>query len=282
MKSLLLYIFLVFSTNTFYGLVYEGFDLKAKKNAAFGQESTLGGLTDQGWYSAWQSHGTGKSLFNKKDLTLKGLNSVGGSAKVLGERKPNHIGKGYMIRQINEVFEDTAYGSFRVKPGYMSNDSIFGLLFTANLDDVNPRTSFFSICPKRFGSDLGVVGVGKKTYKISGGVACVKDSTYLVLWKMSSLPKAGDVGDISVRMWVLNEKQVAYFSKNNFKEIDLNLAEPGDKENQVCQHGRMNVIESKFSLVRGLVLVPYNYNLPSVTFDEIRISSKGFPEAVGL
>ena len=127
-----------------------------------------------------------------------------------------------------------------------------------------------------------MIGAKGKTYKAVEGIPCVKGQSYLVIWKMSGLPLVGDTSDISLSYWVLNTKQVEYFASKGFEIKYLNLAEPGALENNVCQFGRKDLKDTKRSLYKGIVMTPFIFNTNNVTFDEIRISTKGFMDAVGL
>ena len=126
----LLPILLVTASGSLFGELYEGFDLSGKANTSFGSKNMLGGETSIGWMSSWQL-GDGNVVFSKEDINFENLPSTGGSAKVIGERKENHIGKGYMIRQLSEGFVGTVLGSFRVKPGFLTKDSVWALIFIA-------------------------------------------------------------------------------------------------------------------------------------------------------
>tara|TARA_X000000950_G_C13833328_1_gene627119 strand:- start:447 stop:1430 length:984 start_codon:yes stop_codon:yes gene_type:complete len=262
--------------------IYEGFDMDSKYNVKIGKDSTTKGISSEGWLSTWQL-GNGNALYIKENIDFNGFKSEGGASKVIGERKENHIGKGFIIRQTANAYIDTVYGSFRVKPGHMSKDTVFGLLFTLpGVAETNIKNSLFAICPKRFGSKLGVVAVGKKAYKMSVGSPCIKGQEYLVVWKMTNLPVAGDSNGVSVSAWVLNKKQAEFFGASGMHNKDLNLAETGSAENQVCQFGRMNVKETKHSLYKGILVVPFNYNATNVVFDEIRFSKTSLSDASGL
>tara|TARA_B100001093_G_scaffold420374_1_gene412285 strand:+ start:938 stop:1807 length:870 start_codon:yes stop_codon:yes gene_type:complete len=262
--------------------IYEAFDFKAKNNTGFREGNLIGGLTSAGWMSSW-TIGDGTAKYVKDSLVFSGLESNGGSAKVIGERKENFIGKGSLLRQMSVPFTGTVYGSFRVLPAHFMEDSIFGLIFTLpNAAEFNPRNALFSICPKRWGSSYGAVGVGKKVFKIQNGVPCEKNKKYLVLWKMTHLPEIGSSDGVTIAMWVLNEYQVEHFSENGFDERDLNLAASGKDSSNVLQIGRMNVKDSKYSLYKGVLLSPFTYNTTSVVFDEVRISTQSFAEAVGI
>ena len=127
-----------------------------------------------------------------------------------------------------------------------------------------------------------MIGAKGRTYKTLDGIPCVKGEPYLIIWKMSGLPSTGNSSDVSLVYWVLNKKQVEFFASKDFEMKYLNLAEPGSQEYNVCQFGRKDLKDTKRSLYKGIVLTPFVYNTTNVTFDEIRISSKGIKDAVGL
>lgn len=260
--------------------LYEGFDLTGKHNASFGQENIQAGINSYGWMSTWQI-GKGNATFSNEDITFDNLYSTGGSAKVIGERKEQHIGKGFLMRQLSEGYAGSVYGSFRVKPGFLTKDSVFGILFALpNVEEMSPKNALFSIVPKRWGSPFGMIGAGGRTFKITDGAPCQNGEGYLVIWKMTNVPKPGDLDSVTLSFWVLNQSQAEYFSLNNFDERKLNLAEPGSKENQVSQYGRQDIKDTKRGIFKGVVLVAFNYNVTNVLFDEIRISSKSLLDAI--
>lgn len=272
----LLPILLVTATGSLFGELYEGFDLSGKPNSSFGSKNMFGGQTSKGWMSSWQV-GSGDVVFSKEDINFENLPSTGGSAKIIGERKENHIGKGYMIRQLSEGFVGTVFGSFRVKPGFLTKDSVFGLLFSLpNVEEMSPKNALFSIAPKRWGSSFGMIGASGRSYKITDGEPCKKGQSYLVIWKMINVPKAGDSSTVTLSFWVLNESQANYYAGLEFDEKALNLAEPGPEKNQVSQYGRQDVKDTKRGIFKGVVLVPFNYNVTNVLFDEIFISKDRF------
>lgn len=285
MKQLILRcvtIFFLLKANLFANL-YEGFDFAGKKGLSLGQEGSYAGETSVGWMSSWQI-GSGDAVVSKKDISFKGLKSTGGSFVLKGERKnQNFFAKGYAIRQTQIAYVGDVYGSFRVIPGFITEDTVISMVFALpNTAEMSLRNGLFAISPKRWGGELGMIGAKGKTYKAVEGIPCVKGEAYLVLWKMSGLPSAGDTSDISLLYWVLNTKQVEYFASKGFEVKYLNLAEPGALENNVCQFGRKDLKDTKRSLYKGIVMTPFIYNTTNVTFDEIRISTKGFKDAVGI
>ena len=274
--------FILFSKIVLMGSLYEGFDLNTKKGSELGQAKALGGATSYGWMSSWQQ-GRSKAEFSKEDLHFEALASSGGSVKIIGERKESHIGKGYLLRQTDTAYSGTVYGSFRLKPGFFNKESVFGLVFSLpNVEEVSPKNGIFSICPKRWGGALGMIGAKGRNYKVVDGIPCEKGQKYLVVWKLSNLPMIGEASDLSMKFWVLNEAQVEYFAQCNFAENQLNLAEPGSAANEVCQFGRQDLKESKRSLYKGIVLIPFVYNVTNVLMDEFRIVSTNFADAVGF
>ncbi len=284
-KKLLIFIITLLSVSTLLnGLdLYEGFDCKGKKNLPFGEFGSLGGESSIGWMSTWQI-GNGNAVLSKKDISFSPLISSGGSAVVKGERKnQNFFANGYMFRQTDQAFEGEVFGSFRVVPGFMTEDTVVGMIFALpNTSDMSVRNGLFAICPKRWGGKLGMIGAKGKTYKVVEGSPCVNGEEYLVIWKMSGLPKTGEEGNVSLSFWVLNSKQVDYFSSKNFDEKLFNLAEPGSLENNVCQFGRKDLKSTKRSLYKGIILTPFVFNTTNVRFDEIRVSKNSIQDAVGV
>ena len=270
-------------SNSLFADLYEGFDFAGKKELSLGQEDSYGGATSSGWMSSWQI-GLGDAVVSKKDVQFNGLESTGGSFKLRAQKKnQNFFGKGYVIRQTQNAYEGDVYGSFRVIPGFMSEQTVIAMVFSLpNVAEMSVKNGLFAISPKRWGGELGMIGAKGKTYKAVDGVPCVKGEPYLVIWKMSDLPKAGDVSNVSLSYWVLNEKQVEYFASKGFESKSLNLAEPGALENNVCQFGRKDLKDTKRSLYKGIVVTPFVFNTNNVIFDEIRISTKGIKDAVGF
>ena len=165
----------------------------------------------------------------------------------------------------------------------MTEETVISMIFALpNTAEMSVKNGIFAISPKRWGGELGMIGAKGRTYKALDGIPCVKGEPYLIIWKMSGLPSTGSSSDVSLVYWVLNKKQVEFFASKGFEMKYLNLAEPGNKEYNVCQFGRKDLKDTKRSLYKGIVLTPFVYNTTNVTFDEIRISSKGIKDAVGL
>ena len=287
MNTIKITIFLIISflvsLGSLHGDLYEGFDFSGKKGLTLGEEASYGGETSSGWMSKWQI-GSGDASISKRDIQFPSLNSIGGSVKIKGERKnDNFFAKGFAFRQTDAAFVGDIYGSFRLVPGFMTEETVISMIFALpNTAEMSVRNGLFAISPKRWGSELGMIGAKGKTYKTVDGVPCVKGEKYLVIWKMSQLPALGDESDVSLSYWVLNAKQVEYFASKEFDNKSLNLAEPGALKHNVCQFGRKDLKETKRSLYKGILLVPFVYNTTNVTFDEIRISKIGIKDAVGF
>lgn len=263
--------------------LYEGFDFINKNEISIGKEGSFGGQTSTGWMSTWQA-GSGDAMVSKKDIHFKGLKSANGSVILKGNRvNQNFFAKGFVIRQIDKAYSGNVYGSFRIIPGFMTEETVISMIFALpNTAEMSVRNGIFAISPKRWGGELGMIGAKGRTYKALDGIPCVKGEPYLIIWKMSGLPSTGSSSDVSLVYWVLNKKQVEFFASKGFEMKYLNLAEPGALENNVCQFGRKDLKDTKRSLYKGIVLTPFVYNTTNVTFDEIRISSKGLKDAVGL
>ena len=282
-KSLILLIMASLSNGALLANLYEGFDFDAKKNESLGLTKTLSGATSYGWTNGWKL-GSGRALFSIEDISFDQLESTGGSVVIKGEkRNANFFGKGFATRQTNVAYEGEIYGSFRIVPGFMTEDTVVGMVFSLpNVAEMSVRNGLFAICPKRWGGPLGMVGAKGKTYKVVEGNPCLKGREYLVIWKMVDLPKMGDAADVSIEFWVLNTEQVDYFASKQFEDKFLSLAEPGDLKNQVSQYGRKDLKDTKRSLYKGIVMTPFVFNTNNVKFDEIKISTKGIKDAVGL
>ena len=284
-KQLILQIlaFLLLNQANLFANLYEGFDFTCKEGLSLGQQGSFAGKTSSGWMSSWQVR-SGDAVVSKKDILFKGLKSTGGSMVLKGERKnQNFFAKGYVIRQTEIAYVGDVYGSFRVVPGFMTEETVISMIFALpNTAEMSLRNGLFAISPKRWGGELGMIGAKGKTYKAVEGIPCVKGEPYLVIWKMSKLPAAGDISNVSLSYWVLNAKQVEFFASKSFETKYLNLAEPGAGRNNVCQFGRKDLKDTKRSLYRGIVMAPFVYNTTNVTFDEIRISTRGFKDAIGL
>ncbi len=279
-----LFIVAIFSTKfCFSDRIYEGFDFPITSGDLIGSsDSTRAGQTSAGWHSTWYS-ASGKSLALKDDIAIAGVHSAGGSAEVRGERKSNALGKGILLRQIDQGYVGDLYGSFRFRSGKLLRDSVVGLLLSLPSSELpTPRTATFAFCPKRWGGEFGMLGAGEgKVVKVESGVACKQDETYLVLWKLDNLPEPGKRRKIGLHMWVLNEAQATHFSTEGFDEAALTAAELGAEPGLVCQSAHRIIRDSKRGVFRGMLVSCFTTGLPRVSFDEIQISQDGFSAVVG-
>ena len=246
-------------------------------------DATRAGNTSHGWNSTWQVT-AGKPLTKTTDLEIKGFDSSVGSLEVRGERKPNSIGQGVAMRQITEGYIGDVYGSFRFRANALKIESAFGLLLSLpGQNPLNLTTATFTFCPKRWGSEYGMMAAGKqRVTKSEAGEACNPDSNYLVVWKLENLPKLGSRQSIILNMWILDEDQASYFANEDFSESALRLAELGNEPEQVGQYLRKEVKDSKRGLFGGMIVSCFSVGIPKVTFDEIRISKDSLADAVGL
>ena len=264
--------------------VYEGFDMADLNSVPLASsDATRSGITSSGWNSTWQVT-AGKPFVEAIDLEIKGYESVGGSLEVRGERKPNSIGQGVAMRQITEGFIGDVYGSFRFNAKALKIESALGLLLSVpGQNPLNLTTATFTFCPKRWGSEYGMMAAGKeRVTKSEAGEACVANASYLVVWQLENLPKLGNRQSIILNMWVLDEKQASYFASKNSFESALRLAELGSEPEQVGQYLRREIKNSKRGLFGGMVASCFSVGMPKVTFDEIRISKESLADAVGL
>lgn len=264
--------------------VYEGFDMADLNSVPLASsDATRSGITSSGWNSTWQVT-AGKPFVEAIDLEIKGFESVGGSLEVRGERKPNSIGQGVAMRQITEGFIGDVYGSFRFNAKALKIESALGLLLSVpGQNPLNLTTATFTFCPKRWGSEYGMMAAGKeRVTKSEAGEACVANASYLVVWQLENLPKLGKRQSIILNMWVLDEKQASYFASKNSFESALRLAELGSEPEQVGQYLRREIKNSKRGLFGGMVASCFSVGMPKVTFDEIRISKESLADAVGL
>ena len=264
--------------------VYEGFDMADLNSTPLASsDATRSGITSRGWNSTWQVT-AGKPFVEAIDLEIKGFDSVGGSLELRGERKPNSIGQGVAMRQITEGFIGDVYGSFRFNAKALKIESALGLLLSVpGQNPLNLTTATFTFCPKRWGSEFGMMAAGKeRVTKSEAGEACVANASYLVVWQLENLPKLGKRQSIILNMWVLDEDQASHFASKNSFESALRLAELGSEPEQVGQYLRREIKNSKRGLFGGMIVSSFSVGMPKVTFDEIRISKESLADAVGL
>jgi hypothetical protein len=264
--------------------IYEGFDMADQNSAPLASsDATRVGITSSGWNSTWQVT-AGKPFVEAIDLKIKGFDSAGGSLEVRGERKPNSIGQGVAMRQITEGFIGDVYGSFRFNAKALKIESALGLLLSVpGQNPLNLTTATFTFCPKRWGSEYGMMAAGKeRVTKSEAGVACIPNASYMVVWQLENLPKLGDRQPIILNMWVLDEDQASHFASKDSFESALRLAELGSEPEEVAQYLRKEIKNSKRGLFGGMIVSCFSVGMPKVTFDEIRISQDSLADAVGL
>ena len=264
--------------------VYEGFDMADQNLAPLASsDATRVGITSRGWNSTWQVT-AGKPFVEAIDLEIKGFDSVGGSLEVRGERKPNSIGQGVAMRQITDSFIGDVYGSFRFNAKALKIESALGLLLSLpSQNPLDPRTAIFAFCPKRWGSEYGMMAAGKeRVAKSEAGAPCVPNSNYLVVWQLENLPKLGKRQSIILNMWVLDEEQASHFASKDFTESTLCLAELGSEPEQVTQYISKEIKNCKRGLFGNMIVSCFSVGMTKVTFDEIRISQDSLADAVGL
>ena len=150
--------------------LYEGFDFTGKKELSLGNKGANAGETSFGWMSSWQV-GSGDAIVSKKDIQFEGLTSTDGAVILKGQRKnQNFFAKGFAIRQTNRAYVGDIYGSFRIIPGFMTEETVISLIFALpNTADMSVRNGLFAISPKRWGGELGMIGAKGKTYKAVEG-----------------------------------------------------------------------------------------------------------------
>ncbi len=261
---------------TCYAQLREQFMMQANEGTPIGTPTTNAGINSIGWISTWQL-AQGAANFSITDLEVEGLPSNGGALKLIGEKKEKFSGKGVVVRQISESYTGDVYGAFRFNSGKLHEDSIIGLLIGVPAKEpLTPKNAFFAICPKRWGSPLGMIAAGNKVSKVKVGSACLPFDTNLVLWKLEKLPEIGKRKTIGLKMWILNSAQATYFAKENFSETKLTAAESGALENEILQHTSMTIRNSKRTIARGMVVALYGFSTSQLHFDEIAISNDGF------
>lgn len=270
------YIALLLALYQSHAEITESFDMSAVSGSEIGSIGARAGADSKGWMSTWQTV-AGTARYSSDDLSIDSLSSSGGSIQVRGERKAKSIGRAVVMRQMDATYSGDVYGQFRFNSGSPHNDSVIGVLISApSQEPPTPKTSIFAICPKRWGSNYGMIGAGQKVAKVDTGTACEAFQNYLVLWKLENLPVPGKRKKILLKMWVLNEAQASHFKVANFSENSLLEASSGSKTEQVCQFTSVTIPNSKRTLARGMVISLFNFSTPQLYFDEVNISTTGF------
>lgn len=253
--------------------VYEGFDT-ATVPSDLGTDNGRFGETSQGWLSDWHVKEGAARVF-RDDLAIDGLQSANG---LVSSR-----GKAVLMRQLDETFGGDVFGSFRVRGAQMRPNSMLGLLIgLPDADPVNPRTSLISFLAARWGSELGAVLVGGRPVQVQGGEAIKAGQTALVLWKIDKLAEPGTTSSPVIQMWILNEAQATHYAASGMQENDLKAAKPGSQSDQVMQYARVELRNSKLTLVRGLIVSCFSNEAGKADFDEIRISRESLADAAGV
>ena len=274
--SFINYIALLLALYQSHAEITESFDMSAVSGSEIGSLGARAGADSKGWMSTWQTV-AGTARYSSDDLSIDSLPSSGGSIQVRGERKAKSIGRAVVMRQMDATYSGDVYGQFRFNSGLPHNDSVIGVLISApSQEPPTPKTAIFAICPKRWGSNYGMVSAGQKVAKVDTGTACEAFQNYLVLWKLENLPVPGKRKKIQLKMWVLNEVQASHFKLANFSENSLLEASNGSKTEQVCQFTSVTIPNSKRTLARGMVVSLFNFSTPQLYFDEVNISTTGF------
>ncbi|MCH2036506.1 MAG: hypothetical protein MK120_06120 [Puniceicoccaceae bacterium] len=256
--------------------IAESFDMTAVSGCDIGSLGARAGADSRGWMSTWQTV-AGSARYSSDDLSIDSLSSAGGSIQLRGERKAKSIGRAVVMRQIDATYSGDVYGQFRFNSGSLHKDSVIGVLLSAPSEEPpTPKNAIFAICPKRWGSNYGMIGAGHKVAKVDIGAACEAFQNYLVLWKLENLPTPGKRKKIQLKMWVLSEAQASHFNASNFAEDSLLEATSGSGTKQVCQFAFVTIPNSKRTIARGMVLSLFNFSTPQLYFDEISVSDKNF------
>ena len=77
-----------------------------------------------------QQYDLGIIIIPKKDIQFKGLKSANGSVILKGNRvNQNFFAKGFAIRQIDKAYAGNVYGSFRIIPGFITEETVISMIF---------------------------------------------------------------------------------------------------------------------------------------------------------
>ena len=274
--SFLNFIALLLALHQSHAEITESFNMSAVSGSDIGSPGARAGADSKGWMSTWQTV-VGTARYSSDDLSIDSLSSTGGSLQLRGEKKAKSIGRAVVMRQMDATYSGDVYGQFRFNSGSPHNDSVIGVLFSApSQEPPTPKTAMFAICPKRWGSNYGMIGAGQKVAKVDMGAACEAFQNYLVLWKLENLPEPGKRKKIQLKMWVLNEAQASHFKASNFSENSLLEASRGSEKEQVSQFTSVTIPNSKRTLARGMVVSLFNFSTPQLYFDEIHLSATEF------
>lgn len=250
--------------------------MEGPAGSAMGLEGTGGGDSSNGWMSGWVLH-DGMSQYRKDDLKIPGLVSEDG---LLSNR-----GRTVVMRQLGESYSGDVYGSFRVRANELKENSIMALLFSVPKAEefvVNVKTAMLGFSATRWASPLGAVSIAGNVAQNQRGEGMKAGEKILVLWKISDMPEAGKRSDQEIRMWILSSEQAEHFAHEGFAEDQLNDAENGRSSGQVLQSVLLSIRDSRLTLVKGMVMSCFSYDVPGAEFDEIRISRKSLADAAGV
>lgn len=256
--------------------LYEGFDMAGSPGTSIGTDTTGGGAGSKGWMSGWFIK-DGRSQYLRDDLGIPGFRSEEGLVK--------NRGRTVVMRQLGESFTGDVYGSFRVSAGQLKKNSILSLLISLPREGehkVNPKTALFGFLAKRWGSPLGAISLGGDVMKMPDGAGMEAGEDILVLWKVAGIPEPGKSSDQEISLWILSRDQATHFAREGMEEEDLAKAGMGRDAGQVLQSMNVSLKNSKLSLMRGLVVSCFSYQIPDARFDEIRISRDSLADAAGV
>jgi N-sulfoglucosamine sulfohydrolase len=257
-------------------VLYEGFDMAGQSGSQIGSAGTGGGESSTGWMSGWVLK-DGMSQYRKNDLRIPGFVSEDG---LLANR-----GHTVVMRQLGESFSGDVYGSFRVRLNQLKENSIMSLLFSLPQKGehmVNVKTALLGFIATRWASPLGGVSIGGNVVKVPEGEGIVSGEEVLVLWKFGNMPEAGKRSDQEIRMWILGNEQASHFAREGLTEEQLDGAEIGRASGQILQSLSVSLSNSKLTLVKGMIVSCFSYEVPDAEFDEIRISKKSLADAAGV
>lgn len=256
--------------------LYEGFDLSGAPGTTMGSMGTGGGETSIGWMSSWTLW-EGVSKYQKNDLSIPGFVSAEGLL--------SNSGGTAVMRQLGHSINGDVYGSFRVRAERLRENSIMGLLFSLppkEGDKVNVKTAILGFMATSWASPLGAVSIGGNVVKVPAGEGMVEGEEILYLWKINNLPEPGKRSNQVIQVWILSAEQASHFARVGLTEKVLEEAGLGRGSHQVLQTVKTSLTDSRLTLVKGLVVSCFSFQVPDAKFDEIRISKVSLADAAGV
>jgi hypothetical protein len=204
-------------------------------------------------------------------LDFEGLESNGGALQLLK--------KGEALAQHRVGVSEDYYGSFRLRVGELTNNSVIGLLLSSPMSEgLTPKTALLSFLPKAWQSEYGVLLVNGRPVKLLEGEAMATNQSYLVVFQVINAKGA----DRSVSMWILNEAQVAKRTGPDWTSANLNRAPLSKSAEGVLQRVQHPVKKSdNLTISKGDVVACVAKYCPNAIFDEIRVSTSSLQAAVG-